>query len=157
LRASCRRFTVTVDTAFSDVVRCCADERRPDGWITEDFADAYGQLHSLGWAHSVEVHGAGGELVGGLYGVAAGGLFAGESMFHRVPDASKVALVALVQLMQTGGGTRVLDVQWATDHLRSLGAVEVPRREYLSLLSEALAEPELPALHHPPDRVVIKS
>ncbi|HEX2063283.1 MAG TPA: leucyl/phenylalanyl-tRNA--protein transferase, partial [Acidimicrobiales bacterium] len=94
----------------------------------------------LGWAHSVEAWSADGELAGGLYGVAVGGLFAGESMFHRATDASKVALVHLVDLLRDGGAT-LLDVQWRTPHLASLGAVEVSRRTYLGLLEEALARP----------------
>ena len=100
--------------------------------------DAYTRLHELGWAHSVEVFDREGRLAGGLYGVRAEGFFAGESMFHAQRDASKVALMALVQLMRESG-MRLLDVQWCTAHLASLGAIEVPRVQYLSLLAEALA------------------
>lgn len=144
LRRSVRRLDVSVDRAFAQVVRGCADRRRDRGWITPRIARAYERLHQLGWAHSVEVW-QGGQLAGGLYGVAIGGLFAGESMFHVVPDASKVALVALVELLAADGDPRrVIDVQWRTEHLASLGATEVPRPAYLQLLKEALAAP-LPA------------
>lgn len=141
LRASVRRFEVTYDTAFDDVVAACADPRRPHGWITPAVARAYGELHRLGWAHSIEVR-SGGSLVGGLYGVEVGGLFAGESMFHHVTDASKVALVALVgRLRAAGAEGRVLDVQWCTPHLASLGAVAVPRADYLARLARAVTLP----------------
>jgi leucyl/phenylalanyl-tRNA--protein transferase len=140
LRRSCRRFEVRVDSACRDVITACADPRRPRGWITPEVQAAYGRLHRLGWVHSVEAW-ADGELAGGLYGVAIGGLFAGESMFHRRTDASKVALVALVELLADDA---LLDVQWLTPHLASLGAVEVPRPRYLSLLRDALSRP-LPA------------
>ena len=135
LRRSCGRFDTTVDRAFPDVIRGCADRRRPGGWIDDSFLEAYTRLHELGWAHSVEAW-ADGELVGGVYGVAIGGLFAAESMFHRVTDAGKVALVALVELLRAGGAT-LLDVQWVTPHLASLGAIEVSRARYLELLAEA--------------------
>ena len=125
LRRSTRRYEVRVDTAFADVVDACADPGRPGGWITDDIRAAYVSLHELGWAHSVEAWDDDG-LAGGLYGVAIGGLFAGESMFHRRTDASKVALVGLVELLTADGDARrLLDVQWATTHLASLGAVEV--------------------------------
>jgi leucyl/phenylalanyl-tRNA---protein transferase len=136
LAKACRRFEVRVDERFEDVMRACGDPRRPNGWITEAFVRAYTHLHHLGFAHSVEAYD-GGRLVGGLYGVSVGGLFAGESMFHRATDASKVALVALVQLLRAGG-FRLLDVQWETPHLASLGAVGVPRGRYLDLLAGAL-------------------
>jgi len=144
LRRSCRDYEIRVDTAFAEVVEACADPSRDGGWIDEEIQHAYGVLHELGWAHSVEAwHD--GELAGGLYGVAIGGLFAGESMFHRRRDASKAALVGLVGLLNDGhAGRRVLDVQWRTDHLASLGVVEVPRREYLDRLRTALDAP-LPA------------
>ncbi|GAA1895301.1 leucyl/phenylalanyl-tRNA--protein transferase [Lapillicoccus jejuensis] len=145
LRKAERRFEVRVDTAFGDVVAACADPSRTGRWITREVAAAYGRLHALGWAHSVEVWEPGGALVGGLYGVAVGGLFAGESMFHRATDASKVALVALVELLRADGDPRrLVDVQWRTDHLASLGVTEVPRGEYLALLADALTAP-LPA------------
>jgi leucyl/phenylalanyl-tRNA--protein transferase len=140
LRQSCRRYKVSVDEDFRGVIERCADPNRPDPWITSDFVAAYSELHRLGWAHSVEVWDSEGELVGGLYGVAIGGLFAGESMFHHARDASKVALVHLVVLMNEGGGT-LLDVQWQTQHLESLGAVVIGRGAYLSRLARALRVP----------------
>jgi leucyl/phenylalanyl-tRNA---protein transferase len=144
LARSVRRMEIRVDTCFDEVVRSCADPARDGGWIDEDVATAYGTLHRLGWAHSVESW-ADGELVGGLYGVAVGGLFAGESMFHRRPDASKVALVGLLELLtDEHAGKRLLDVQWQTPHLASLGVVAIHRDEYLHRLAEALALP-LPA------------
>jgi leucyl/phenylalanyl-tRNA---protein transferase len=148
LRKSCRRFEVRIDTAFADVVEACSDRRRPGGWITDEIRDAYVELHRLGWAHSVEAWSReDNSLCGGLYGVTIGGLFAGESMFHRRADASKVALVGLVERLQdtAAGGTgpegRLLDVQWRTDHLATLGAVEVSRTSYLGLLAAALRLP----------------
>ena len=141
LRKSTRRFQVSVDADFESVIKGCADPIRPDGWITDDFVDAYLELHRLGWAHSVEVWDNEGALVGGLYGLAIGGLFAGESMFHRVSDASKVALVHLVVVMNQGDG-RMIDVQWITPHLESLGVVVIGRNAYLDRLPEALAGPD---------------
>ena len=136
MRQSARRFDIRVDTCFGRVIRACADPSREDGWITDDFIAAYEQLHSLGWAHSVEVFDREGELAGGLYGVRIGRMFAGESMFHRKRDASKVALMALVDLMRDSGMT-LLDVQWCTEHLASLGAIAIPREDYLARLSDA--------------------
>jgi leucyl/phenylalanyl-tRNA--protein transferase len=150
LRRSGHRFELRVDTAFERVIEACADPRRPGSWIDPEVREAYIRLHRLGWAHSVEAWSPeGGELEGGLYGVAIGGLFAGESMFHRATDASKVALVHLVELLaEDEGGAeaaaragRLLDVQWRTDHLASLGAVEVSRRRYGELLERALRLP----------------
>ncbi len=140
LRQSMKSFTFTVDRDFAGVMRECADERRDSGWITAEFIDTYTRLHQMGWAHSVEVW-RDDDLVGGLYGIEIGGLFAGESMFHRVTDASKAALVVLVDRLRAGGGDRVLDVQWCTEHLASLGAVELPRTEYLARLGAALPLP----------------
>jgi len=141
LRRSLTAFELRVDTAFDEVVDGCADRRRDGRWITPAVARAYGRLHHLGVAHSVETW-SGGTLVGGLYGVAVGGLFAGESMFHRATDASKVALVGLVDLLRADGDPRrLLDVQWRTDHLASLGVVEVSRTEYLDRLATALTAP----------------
>jgi leucyl/phenylalanyl-tRNA---protein transferase len=139
LRQSVNRFEVSVDRDFPAVIHACADPSRPHGWITGSVLDAYVRLHELGWAHSVEVWD-GDELAGGLYGVAVGGLFAGESMFHRRRDASKVALVHLAHLLDDGR-PRLLDVQWTTPHLVSRGAVDVPRRDYLRLLGAALEAP----------------
>lgn len=144
LRKSVRHFEVRVDSAFAEVVAGCADPSREGGWIDADIAAAYGELHDLGWAHSVETW-RDGVLVGGLYGIAIGGLFAGESMFSRATDASKVALVALVDLLaDEHASRRLIDTQWSTPHLASLGVVEVPRRTYLDRLAGALAVP-LPA------------
>jgi len=145
LRKNARRFEVRVDTAFDDVVAACADPSRRGAWITPEVAAAYAALHRLGWAHSLECW-RDGRLVGGLYGVAVGGLFAGESMFHHETDASKAALVALVTLLRADRDPRrLLDVQWRTEHLASLGVVDVPREEYLVRLRAALACPA-PAL-----------
>lgn len=139
LRQSVRRYDWSVDEAFVDVVAACADPARPHGWITPDIAEAYGELHRLGHAHSIEVWESG-RLVGGLYGVNAGGLFAGESMFHRMADASKVALVRLVEVMATTSEP-LIDTQWQTDHLASLGGIEVSREEYLDRLETAIESP----------------
>jgi len=136
LRASARHFTVTFNQAFDAVVQGCA-AGRPDRWITDDIRLAYNRLHRLGWAHSVEAW-RDGELAGGLYGVEVGGLFAGESMFHRARDASKVALLALVRRLRDRQPAGLLDVQWRTDHLASLGVVEVPRPAYLDLVADAI-------------------
>jgi leucyl/phenylalanyl-tRNA---protein transferase len=141
LRRSIARFQVTFDTAFDEVTAACADPSRRGAWITPAITAAYGRLHRLGWAHSVEVRDSDGTLAGGLYGVGIGGLFAGESMFHRRTDASKVALVHLVDRLRHGGA-HLLDVQWATPHLRSLGVVEVTREEYLRRLGAAVAAPD---------------
>jgi leucyl/phenylalanyl-tRNA---protein transferase len=138
LRRSVRRYRTTVDEAFGSVLEGCADPARPGGWIDDSIAAAYLSLHELGWAHSVEVW-RGTELAGGLYGVALGGLFAGESMFHRAADASKVALVRLEAALDDGDPRRLIDVQWATPHLRTLGVVEISRREYLRALPGVLA------------------
>jgi leucyl/phenylalanyl-tRNA--protein transferase len=141
LRKSCDHFEIRINTAFEEVLDACADRRRPGAWINKDIKSAYRSLHELGWVHSVEAWN-GASLAGGLYGVAVGGLFAGESMFHRETDASKVALVGLVDRLRQGGGA-LLDVQWATDHLRSLGVVTVPRSRYHELLTDALSRPQL--------------
>lgn len=138
LRQSTRRFQVTVDEYFEGVIEGCADPSRENAWITPEFVAAYTELHDLGWAHSIEVWDNDGALVGGLYGVAIGGLFAGESMFHRARDASKVALFHLMVMMNQAGG-RLVDVQWQNPHLESLGAVVVGREAYLRMLGEALA------------------
>ena len=128
----CGDFEIRVDTAFEEVLDACADPRRDSGWIDADIRAAYLRLHELGWAHSVEAW-RDGRLAGGLYGVAIGGLFAGESMFHRERDASKVALVGLVRAARDDQpADRLLDVQWRTPHLASLGVVEIPRAEYLA-------------------------
>lgn len=137
LRKSCERFEVRMNTSFREVMTACADPDRTGRWITDDFVDAYEHLFHLGWAHSVETY-RDGQLIGGLYGVRINGLFAGESMFHLEADASKVALVHLVDHLRENGAV-LLDTQWATDHLVSLGAVEVSREKYLTLLAAAVA------------------
>jgi leucyl/phenylalanyl-tRNA--protein transferase len=137
LRRAARGYEIRVDTAFGDVVRGCADPRRPHGWIDATFVTAYTRLHELGWAHSVEAWDEEG-LAGGLYGVGIGGLFAAESKFHRRSGASKAALIGLVEQLKAAGGTRLLDVQWVTPHLMSLGAVEISRAEYRRLLHVAV-------------------
>ncbi|MBA3303181.1 MAG: leucyl/phenylalanyl-tRNA--protein transferase [Acidimicrobiia bacterium] len=137
LRRSCRRYEVRVDTAFRDVIDRCADPGRAGRWITPAVRDAYVALHDLGWTHSVETWDVDGQLVGGLYGVRIGGLFAGESMFSLATDASKVALVALVDRLRADGAS-LLDVQWVTPHLATLGAVEISRERYLHLVADAV-------------------
>ena len=144
LRRSARGFAVTADTAFGAVIAGCADPRRPGGWITPEIRAAYERLHALGWAHSIEVWDGDGALAGGLYGVEIGGLFAAESKFHVRTDASKVALAALVERLRAAGGERLLDVQWTTPHLATLGARDIARSEYLRRLAAALPTP--PAL-----------
>ena len=145
LRRSLRRFDIRVDTAFAEVVAGCADPSRDGSWITPAIAAAYTRLHELGWAHSVEAW-RDGEMVGGLYGLALGGLFAGESMFHRATDASKCALVGLADLMFADGDPRrMIDVQWATPHLASLGITEIARSDYLARLERSLPLPVPPA------------
>jgi leucyl/phenylalanyl-tRNA--protein transferase len=138
LRRARRRFTITRDAAFADVMRGCATAHGPT-WITPAMFAAYVRLHELGWAHSVEAW-RDGALVGGLYGVAVGGFFAAESMFHRVRDASKVALAALVSHL-LGQGFALLDVQLQTPHLASLGAVEIERDTYLARLAAVRDQP----------------
>jgi len=136
LRRSMRRFDVKMDTRFREVVVACGDPSRPGRWITNPIVDAYTELFDLGWAHSVEVY-EHDELVGGLYGLRIERFFAGEAMFHTATDASKTALVGLVEWL-TGTGAELLDVQWVTDHLATLGAVAVPRSEYVHRLRSAI-------------------
>jgi leucyl/phenylalanyl-tRNA--protein transferase len=143
LRKSIRRagWSFAVDRDFEGVMRRCAERTRdrPSTWITDDFVAAYSELHRRGHAHSVEVY-EGDELVGGLYGVTFGAFFGGESMFHRRTDASKAAVVHLVEHLR-GRGFTLLDAQVPNPHLSSLGAREISRREYLRRLKEALATP----------------
>jgi leucyl/phenylalanyl-tRNA--protein transferase len=129
------RFEITVNQDFAQVMLACATVHG-DTWISSAILDSYGKLHRLGFAHSIEVklHG---RLVGGLYGVHLGGAFFGESMFHSETDASKVALVTLVQRLRQKGFA-LLDTQWTTPHLEQFGAIEIPRSEYLTQLSAAL-------------------
>ena len=140
LRKSLKNFTVSVDQQFRDVVIACGDPSRPQGWINGNVVDSFTRLHELGHAHSVEVLNASGDLVGGLYGVEIGGVFAGESMFHQERDASKVALVHLGQILSRSPG-RIIDTQWMTEHLRSLGAQEVSRAMYCQLVQTKLGMP----------------
>ncbi len=139
LRRSIRRAWVSIDQAFDAVVAGCADPSRPHGWITEEYREAYNVLHALGWAHSVEVWDSDG-LAGGLFGVELGGLFAAESKFHVRTDASKVAVAALAHCL-AGDRRRLIDVQWATPHLLSLGVVEIPRTQYLRRLRQTRRVP----------------
>ena len=135
-------WSTTVDASFEEVIAACADRPSGEGtWITRDMRHAYNRLARLGWVHSVEVW-EGDQVVGGLYGMAIGGCFTGESMFHRASDASKVALVDLVDRWREAGGAFV-DVQLPTEHLTSLGAVEIPREEYLGRL-EAVRDHHVP-------------
>ncbi len=131
-------FTIRIDTAFEAVMRACASRRDEGTWINEAILASYTTLHRLGLAHSIEAW-QDGALAGGLYGVHLGGAFFGESMFHRAPNASKVALVALVDRLIRRGFT-LLDIQWVTSHLSQFGAIEVPRRQYLRMLSAAVAK-----------------
>jgi leucyl/phenylalanyl-tRNA---protein transferase len=128
-------FRVTTDRAFRDVIAACAE--RPDTWISDEIAEAYTRLHTLGFAHSIECWQKG-RLVGGLYGVALRSAFFGESMFHLMTDASKVALVHLVDRLRTGGFT-LLDIQYTTPHLEQFGAVEIPEARYKALLRRAMS------------------
>jgi leucyl/phenylalanyl-tRNA---protein transferase len=145
MRRSLRHFDIRVDTAFAEVMAGCADPSRDGGWITPAITEAYTRLYELGWAHSVEAW-RGGELLGGLYGLALGGLFAGESMFHRATDASKCALVGLSdRVFADGDPRRIIDVQWATPHLSSLGVTQFPRDDYLARLESSLPLPVPPA------------
>lgn len=132
------RFEVSADTAFAETVRACAEPRpgHPESWINEPIVELYTQLHQRGYAHSIECRSEG-KLVGGLYGVSVGAVFFGESMFSRQRDASKVALVHLVARL-VSGGFRLLDCQFMTEHLRSFGAIEIPRDEFKARLAEAI-------------------
>lgn len=142
LRKSLARCEVTFDTEFDRVVEGCADPVRPHGWINDEMHAAYRRLFELGWVHSVEVWDNQGALVGGLYGVGIGGLFAGESMFHLARDASKVAMAHLVEKLSNRGAD-LFDVQWMTPHLHSMGAIEIGRAEYLERVAAAV---DLPAV-----------
>ncbi len=129
-----QQFEVATDRCFEEVMRACAD--REPTWISDEIIEAYTALHRLGYAHSIECH-LDGALVGGLYGVAIGGAFFGESMFHRVRDAAKVALVHLVHALRSMGYV-LLDTQFTTDHLKRFGVIEIPRSQYEEELVEAL-------------------
>jgi len=144
LKRSMRKFHFSVNNSFGDVIRACGDPARPNGWIDGQIIRAYTHLHHLGWAQSVETWDSEG-LAGGLYGIQIGGLFAAESMFHRRTDASKAALCHLVDRLGERPG-QVIDVQWPTDHLKTLGVQTVGRARYAELLAEALALPGSPSL-----------
>lgn len=139
MRQSGRKYRVTFDTCFADVMARCATSHETGNWIDDGFIEAYTRLHDIGVAHSVEVWSPAGALVGGLYGVRINRFFAGESMFHLERDASKVALMHLVDAMRADSMT-LLDTQWCTPHLASLGCVVVPRPRYLEMLAAAIAE-----------------
>jgi leucyl/phenylalanyl-tRNA---protein transferase len=134
-------FQIEINRAFEEVIRACALAERDDDdggtWIDQEIFESYCALHEAGFAHSVEAW-QNGKLAGGLYGVALGGAFFGESMFHHVTDASKVALAALVDRLRERGFT-LLDTQWTTEHLEQFGAIEIPRRRYLAVLADALS------------------
>ena len=150
LKKMIKRYRITVDTAFEEVLIRCADPSRPGGWIDDRIATVYTALHDRGIVHSIEAWTADDQLAGGLYGVSIGGLFAGESMFHDPVigrDASKAALVGLVDILRMDGRQRLLDVQWQTPHLAGLGVIEIDRDEYLRRLAAAL---QLPAPAWPP-------
>jgi leucyl/phenylalanyl-tRNA--protein transferase len=143
LRKAQRRepFTFTIDRDFGAVIRACSEAERPDQdgtWISPEFIEVYTALHEAGEAHSVEVW-EDGRLAGGLYGVDAGGVFTGESMFHRAPDASKLALLFLIEHLASRGAT-LLDCQVMTPHMEALGAREIPRGRFLDALAEAQAK-----------------
>jgi leucyl/phenylalanyl-tRNA--protein transferase len=150
LRRTLRKhpYTITVDEAFAEVVKACGDERPKERWIIPQYVEGYVRLHELGWTHSVEVWEAGPEpgqrtLVGGIFGVAIGGLFAGESMFHRRTDTSKIAFASLVERLRANEYT-LLDVQVMNDHLASLGCIEIGREEYLDRVDWAIDHPPKP-------------
>ena len=130
-------FEIKIDNRFGEVIRACA--KRRDTWINAEIIESYEQLHELGYAHSVEAW-KGGKLAGGLYGVAVGGAFFGESMFHRVTEASKMALLALVENLRARKFA-LLDTQWITPHLQHFGAIEIPREQYLKMLRRAVELP----------------
>src|SRR5215212_3976960 len=135
--AAKKAFDIKFDERFSDVIQACA--RRRETWINDEIVESYEKLHKLGYAHSVEAWHSG-KLVGGLYGVAMGGAFFGESMFHRKTDASKIALLALVEHLRSRKFV-LLDTQWVTPHLLQFGAIEIPRTQYVRLLKRAVDLP----------------
>lgn len=140
MKRATKRFRVTFNKNFEDVIRMCANPERPQGWISDAVVDAFTQLHKLGHAHSIETWNSAGELVGGLYGVEVGGVFAGESMFHLETDASKVALMSLVDFFLIDDN-HLIDTQWMTPHLASLGARDITREEYLARLRALQGQP----------------
>jgi leucyl/phenylalanyl-tRNA--protein transferase len=144
VRRARARYLVRVDTAFEEVLEGCADPGRPGGWITAEMRRAYRDLRDLGWAHSVEAWTPDGHLAGGLFGIAIGGFFAAESMFHSLTDGSKAAVAGLVEILAAAphADARLLDVQWTSAHLATLGVLEVTRTEYLTRLEAALVLPD---------------
>jgi leucyl/phenylalanyl-tRNA---protein transferase len=141
VRRARAKFEIRVNTAFDEVIRACGDPRRPGFWIDDDIIASYTELHRLGWVHSVEAWDGDG-LAGGLYGVAIGGLFAGESMFHHKTDASKAAVAGLIELLDDEyAAERVFDIQWVTEHLATLGAIEIPRETYVRRIARAVELP----------------
>ncbi|MGE0602138.1 MAG: leucyl/phenylalanyl-tRNA--protein transferase [Dehalococcoidia bacterium] len=144
------KFRVTVDSAFEAVMVACSEGRDDGTWITPALIEGYRELHRMGWVHSFEVWNRDSELVGGLYGVGVGAIFGAESMFSRERDASKVAMVALVQHARRVG-IELIDIQVLTEHTERMGAVEISRDEYLGRLREAVGKPvEWQVLPHPP-------
>jgi leucyl/phenylalanyl-tRNA--protein transferase len=143
LRTVRKKFKVTVDRDFEAVIRACGNPDRESGWINEDVICAFVELHNLGVAHSIEVWDQTDQLAGGLYGIEIGGIFAGESMFHVAKNASKVALAHLGEVLNDGKG-RLIDTQWMTSHLKSMGAKPIERGEYCAILPKLLEIP--PAL-----------
>jgi leucyl/phenylalanyl-tRNA--protein transferase len=137
MKSAMKKFQVTVDENFEAVIRACGNPERESGWINENVVSAFTALHRIGVAHSIEVWDLDGELAGGLYGLELGGLFAGESMFHSTTNASKVALIHLAGLLNDGLG-RVIDTQWMTDHLKSMGAKPINRKDYSQNLPKLL-------------------
>jgi leucyl/phenylalanyl-tRNA--protein transferase len=135
-----KKFTITMDQDFAAVIQACGDPARPSGWINQEVIDSFCGLHQLGIAHSVEVWNLNGDLVGGLYGLDLGGIFAAESMFHHESNASKVALAYLGQQLNDGSG-RIIDTQWQTPHLASMGATTMSRSQYCGQLPELLMLP----------------
>ena len=133
-----KKFAVTFDCDFDSVIRACA-KSHGDTWISEEIIESYCALHRAGFAHSIETRDVSGKIVGGLYGAHIGGAFFGESMFHRATDASKVALVTLVECMRERGFL-LLDTQWTTPHLKQFGTHEIARAEYLRLLRRAVSK-----------------
>ncbi|TCO46060.1 leucyl/phenylalanyl-tRNA--protein transferase [Kribbella antiqua] len=141
LRRARSKYEIRVNTAFDQVIRACADPRRTGAWIDQGIIASYTELHRLGWVHSVEAWD-GDELAGGLYGVAIGGLFAGESMFHHKTDGSKAAVAGLIELLDDEyAEDRVFDIQWVTDHLATLGAISIPRDQYVRKVRRAVTLP----------------
>jgi leucyl/phenylalanyl-tRNA--protein transferase len=141
LRRARSKFEIRVNTAFDQVIRACADPRRTGAWIDQGIIASYTELHRLGWVHSVEAWD-GDELAGGLYGVAIGGLFAGESMFHHQTDGSKAAVAGLIELLDDEyAEDRVFDIQWVTDHLATLGAISIPRDQYVRRVQRVITLP----------------